>query len=187
MTDDTPTPTPNPTARLAGESARAHAAFLRFRDLGPGRSIVEAFRQTEGKPGAKQASGRWNAWSARYDWHGRAGAYDDHMERVRQRAREAEAARYAAEMERRRLQQIEDAWTDGEELRAKARTMLDWNLETERTEGDTVVRGPARWTMRDAALLLKLAAELKAAAVEAGTKSLGDMTDAEIEGTIAGR
>jgi hypothetical protein len=176
---------PSPLERLPGESPRAFAAFLAYRDLGPGRSVVEAYRQRESKAGAKQASGRWNAWAARFDWPDRVTAYDAHMERVRQRAREAEAAAYAGEMERRRLQQIEDAWADGEALRAKARALLDWPLTTERVEGDATIREPSRWAFRDVALMLRLAAELKAAAVAAGSRPPGEMTDAEIEGTLS--
>jgi hypothetical protein len=170
--------------RQPGESPAAFAAFLCYRDLGPGRSVVEAYRQRTGKGSAKQASGEWNAWAVRFGWAERAAAHDAHMEAIRQRAREAEAAAEAAKWERRRQEEVEAAWEAGESLRAKARAMLEFPVADEqvaRTEdGWTVtLRKPARWAFRDVGALLKIAAELKAAAVRAATQDISELSDTE--------
>jgi hypothetical protein len=54
---------------------------VHYRDLGPGRGVVEAYRQAKGKPSARQAAGTWNAWAARWHWAERGRAYDVHMDR----------------------------------------------------------------------------------------------------------
>jgi hypothetical protein len=48
---------PEPWERQTDESAAAYEAFRAFRDLGHGRSVCEAYRQSVGKVNAKQASG----------------------------------------------------------------------------------------------------------------------------------
>src|SRR2546429_3005733 len=79
--DGKPEETPEPH-----ESARAFAAFCRYRDLGPGRSVAAAWNAYQATKGAKgtidvvqqrsRPSGRWNFWSSKFHWVDRALAYD---------------------------------------------------------------------------------------------------------------
>jgi hypothetical protein len=84
--------------RQPDEPRLAFEAFLAYRNLGPERTVV-GYRQKEGKPGAKQASGRWNAWAGRFSWAFRADQWDAWLQQavngeLRRRAR-AEAERDA--------------------------------------------------------------------------------------------
>lgn len=76
--------------RREDETARAFDCFCVYRDLGPSRSIAEAYRQETGKEQAKQASGAWTGWYRAFDWKKRAEVYDAHLEERRRAEREAE-------------------------------------------------------------------------------------------------
>ena len=82
MTEPTPSERP-PWEQLPDEPGPAFLAFSAFRDLGPARTVVEAYRQSRGKPEAKQAPGTWNGWAKRFDWAARAHAFDAHLEAAR--------------------------------------------------------------------------------------------------------
>jgi hypothetical protein len=78
-----------PWEQLAGESAKAHAAFCLYRDLGPRRSLAEASRAYHGAaasgPAARRrrwASGQVRAWAERWHWSARAQAWDQELERL---------------------------------------------------------------------------------------------------------
>jgi hypothetical protein len=88
--------TPVPYERQPGESAKAYAAFTAFRDLGPGRSVLKAYRQETGKEPARQPSGTWIGWAARWHWHDRAEAWDAELDR-QNRAAQEEARRQMGE------------------------------------------------------------------------------------------
>ena len=86
-----------PGGRQPREGERAYAAFLAYRDLGPGRTH-EATRMRLGKaPGYLKPIERW---SAARDWRRRACAWDAHLQAERDKV----AAEEAAKWERRRLQ-----------------------------------------------------------------------------------
>jgi hypothetical protein len=67
--------------RLDGESSRAYAAFRVFRDGGPLRRVLDV----AGVVGAAPAT-VWR-WSARWDWIGRAAAWDDECRRLEDQRR----------------------------------------------------------------------------------------------------
>lgn len=70
---------PRPWDRREGESQQAYSAFLRFRDLGPSRMVVEAYRQEQrarGRRVAKEPHGRWFTWLRQHQWAARALAWD---------------------------------------------------------------------------------------------------------------
>ena len=74
--------------------ARFHA-FAHYRDLPSfDRSLIRAYNEHRArclqKPAARLTSGRWKTWSVEDDWLTRSSLYDGHLERVRQRALEAE-------------------------------------------------------------------------------------------------
>jgi hypothetical protein len=67
--------------RLQGESSRAYAAYCAYRDIGPGRSLDRAWKQSAKQESASaRRPGHWSAWSAKFDWSERAEAYDDSIE-----------------------------------------------------------------------------------------------------------
>jgi hypothetical protein len=68
-----------PWERWPNESAKAFAAFCAYRDLGPNRSLVSAYRLQKGCERAT-ISGCWSRWRKKYHWKDRAQAFD--QERV---------------------------------------------------------------------------------------------------------
>jgi len=71
--------------RQAGETDTAYQAFELFRRLGPDRTVQSAWEQYFFRPGTRRergtkgvspAPGYFKRWSARWDWHQRAGAWD---------------------------------------------------------------------------------------------------------------
>ncbi len=66
------TDTPHPWDRRAAESDPAFEAFAAYLDTG---SLRDAYRQQEGKDGAKHAPGRWTGWSTKHNWVSRRAAY----------------------------------------------------------------------------------------------------------------
>lgn len=78
-----------PFERLEVETAKQFRAFCTFRDMGPDRTIVGAFRIHMGKENQPQASAFFKEWAERFKWRLRAQAYDDHFERLALRKKEA--------------------------------------------------------------------------------------------------
>ena len=108
--------------RQSREGEAAYAAFLAYRDLGPGRTH-EAARKVLGKrPGYLKPIERW---SALRDWRERSCAWDDHLQSERDKV----AAEEAAKWERRRLQALEEGWQLCRSLRARLEQMLALPLE----------------------------------------------------------
>ncbi len=73
-----------------GESRQAFAAFVAFRDAGATRSITKV------AAGLSKSRGLMSRWSSRWNWHGRADAWDAHLEAEwvsEARAQRREAAR----------------------------------------------------------------------------------------------
>lgn len=62
--------------RDAGETDKAFAAFVAYRELGTGRSL-EKVGAKWGKTGGYQKV--LERWSSQYDWGKRVSAYDDHL------------------------------------------------------------------------------------------------------------
>ena len=165
-----------PWGRQPREGEEAYAAFLAYRDLGPSRTH-EATRKHLGKrPGYLKPIERW---SVLRHWRERSCAWDDHLQRERDRIAEEEAAKW----ERRRLQALEEGWQLCRSLRARLAQMLAFPLETpvvarsepaEETQEflaeavatpevakPTAVRGPSRWDYTTVARLSKLVVELE--------------------------
>ena len=77
------------------EPPRAYECFEHTRRLGLGRSILESYRQVTGKHQAKQVSGTWNGWIARWRWQERFAASD--ADDARERLRRMQVQREKAE------------------------------------------------------------------------------------------
>jgi hypothetical protein len=173
-TDTPPLPSeaPAPWERQPAESGRAYEAFCTYRDLGPGRSVVEAYRQSTGKTTATQASGGWNDWVKRFRWEPRARTYDAHLEATRQRAVAEATTAGAEEWIRRRETLHENNWAVACLLRQKAE-----ELARQAFEGSVV--DPAR--LRAAAAVAVQAAELGAGAVEGALSAAEEQQKAVLD------
>jgi hypothetical protein len=148
--------------------------------MGINRSI-ESMEGNRGEDGGHSRSTLFG-WSSRFGWVERCRAWDNHLQSERDRVFRAEARKW----ERRRIQALESAWLDAQGLRERARKMLAFPLSTQTVEskdGKTITTvKPARWTMGQAAMMLRLAAEIEAAIAAATAKDPADMTDAELIG-----
>jgi len=70
----------DPWKRQKGEGSKAYEAFLRYRDLGTGRSVRKAVGvQAVCKEGRRSYTHWWHKWSRRWHWRERAQAWDDHV------------------------------------------------------------------------------------------------------------
>lgn len=85
-------PLPDFEHPIGGESSRAFRAFVKYRNLGPVRSIdAVAANDAVATNNAKRksrASGVYNRWSSKHNWVERALAYDVYVEDARLRAHE---------------------------------------------------------------------------------------------------
>lgn len=108
--------------RQPGESSRAFAAFVAYRDLGPSRSIDSAWRaaqtkqaakkrQKGGRSAARRADGRFSAWCKKWRWVERAELWDADIDRQRQQA-EADARRRMAETQAKQAARLSAALAD---------------------------------------------------------------------------
>jgi hypothetical protein len=78
--------------RQPGESEEAYRAFCVFRDMGPDRELIGAYRSTRGTAGgpprdrARNTPGRWKTWAADHEWRRRALAWDNRRDAAATRA-----------------------------------------------------------------------------------------------------
>lgn len=72
------------TQRLPGESAKAYAAYLCYRDFGASRSL-EKVGQRLGK-----SVSLLSRWSTKFEWVARAAEWDQEQEKLREEARQVE-------------------------------------------------------------------------------------------------
>lgn len=87
-----------PWERQPGETGKAFAAFVLYRDQLDQRSLTNVARllhegMTGKRPKPESIRTQLGEWSARYDWVERADAYLDHLERRHREARETELDR----------------------------------------------------------------------------------------------
>jgi hypothetical protein len=87
--------------RLTTEPERAYRAFESFRNLPSGeRTLIEAYRGHVGNPSAAKPSDTWSGWSRQFAWRERAGAYDAHIDRLREKSMEKVIQQQAEEQAR---------------------------------------------------------------------------------------
>lgn len=96
--------------RQPGETAQAFAAARKYFQLGADRSLTGVACSVQKD---RSLAGRW---SREWRWVARAAAYDQHMARVEQEAREKECAAQAIRWEGRRDALRERAWDTAETL-----------------------------------------------------------------------
>jgi hypothetical protein len=59
-----------------GETRKQYEKFLVYRDLGPRRTLLEAYQIYEDKPAATTPTGTWYVLSEKQDWNSRAKLWD---------------------------------------------------------------------------------------------------------------
>lgn len=162
-----------PWHRRPGETGKAYSAFQAYCQLGAGRSHA-LLRHRLGC-----SMNHIQKFASRWDWKERARHWDGHVADAKLEATRQAEADHAAKWRKRRLESAEDAWETAQAVSRKAREMLNGNLYTQEVDkdGKTVVIEPAKWTMATAGQLLKLAAELRAAALIEATGEEDDGFD----------
>jgi len=149
-----------PWLKMNGEPNIWYERFSIFRRMGHTRSIIGALNKelaTKGEEKQGSIPGAWSKASKRWKWKERAEAWDDHQRAV-------DEARWL----KRRDELKQKEWELSEKLIDKAQQMLQFPLAATTREDKTVdgkvtsttVVKPTRWTMADAARILKTASEL---------------------------
>src|SRR4051812_32504561 len=108
-----------PWDRQPKEPGDAYHAFCAYRDMGPERNVVDAFRQTLGNPTANQANGTWTRWATQFQWRSRALQWDHHNTAVAQESIDAVTAEAARKWAQRLDARAEVDWQIAEDLTRK--------------------------------------------------------------------
>ncbi len=158
------TATSKPWERQKGETHKAFAAFLVYRDLGPDRTIKLA-----GKSIGRISDGydrMSEDWSAKYGWVARAASYDSHLDSIRV----AEAARHAVTWERRRLAALDRKWALGQRMMERAAEMLAFPIvEVEEDARGCAITKPSKWTQATAVAMASKGSDMALGASEEAT------------------
>ena len=159
-----------PWEPVKGESAGAYAAFTLYRELGPGRSVIDVFREMESM-GEKVTKDALYSWSNKYEWDDRVLKWEADVQNVRAQNELREAKRSVVRLQREKELRIQANLVCADQLRMKALLMLDYPLERcvkeekkEGPNGTTLIQKfiePNKWGMRDAAIMLRTAVELE--------------------------
>lgn len=124
--------------RREDETNTAYAAFCRYRDYGPERSILKVL-EAAGLTASR--GGIWGRWSKRYEWVRRAGEYDAHLDAIALAVREEEfrtRVRDHARLARKILEVVGERLDtfDPEEL--APHLVVDWVEKATRLERDAL-------------------------------------------------
>jgi hypothetical protein len=145
--------------RRDNEPSRAYAAFQVFRDIGVGRSLLEAYKrwrkEEDGAPegeaprlGVEKQDGiypasNWRRWREKWDWDKRATAWDDAQRKeVEDRKARARAAQWEAKQK-----QYEELQKRHYDRLIRVNDMIDGTLKSAQplsTGGDPIVLPKAR-------------------------------------------
>lgn len=171
-----------PWERRTDETDRAYAAFCVYRDLGPNRTVRDAYRQATGHPGATQASGNYSAWSKRFEWSRRASAWDDRIQQQRQATIEATVRRDAVVWAEGRDKAARGALENGELLLTAARTLARFPVaDRKEVKGDD---GTTLTVIEPLGQKLLLAAKVSALAYQMMRDAIdhaGTVAEAEVD------
>lgn len=150
--------------RQAGESPPAFRAFVEYRDLGHGRTLV-ATRQK-----LAQGSGynrHLREWSKRWCWAERASDWDHHRQKERERSTMGEEEMWG----RLRRRSIRKSWRLAGSLRDRVTELLAFPLTQEVQEVSkdgktfTTIIKPAGWNYSSLTSMAKLVVELESAII----------------------
>lgn len=159
--------------QMVGESREAYRAFTIFRDLGPGRTIIEAARIYSGNR-AHTGGSHIHRWAMRWEWERRANAWDAWLRTVYQTEVERRERDAAATWVERRKTIREQEYQLGQELIKRVYTMLQYPLVEEKLATETVtdpvsgleyatqvtILTPVRWTANTARLMIETASQV---------------------------
>ena len=151
--------------RQPNESPEAWAACAVYLELEPhNRSRYAVW----GRLGGGTSLAKIEKWSSEFRWVERSRIYDSKMANAHLEGRMAAQRRMAEKWEERRLEAAESNWDHAQRLADKAREMLAAPLYEQVEENGQIVVKPVGWAIRDAAALMKLAAELQGASIAEG-------------------
>lgn len=123
---------PEPWEQKTGESSKAYQAFCLYRDMGPTRTLLDAYKQAiehqrgrgQVDPNRRfQTSGQWAGYARRYDWEHRALAYDHRLSLAKLKGAEIAATEQGHLWQGRRDEHAERLWKVYLVLMAKAETV----------------------------------------------------------------
>jgi hypothetical protein len=173
-----------PWDRMTREGARSFAAFSKFLELGPDRTLKQTALET-GIPENKVRT-----LSAQWNWRDRALAWEDHLAEEQRKRAERVLTKDAEKWAYRRTKLREDEYSTAERLIARANQILDLPLvESTIVTEHRIVKGeaipvqitivkPIRVTQRDAGSLARDASHLLRMSAEMETSR--DRTDVNI-------
>lgn len=156
----------DPWEKMVGEPSIWFARFATYRQMEPEARSLEAVwraeleRADEAKRSkAKRPNSSWYAASDKWNWKGRAFAWDEH-----QRALDDQA--WAL----RRRQRRDAAWSIGERFLERARAMLEWPLEQRSIsrDGCRITVAPLDWRAADIPKFVQMWQSLTIAALGGG-------------------
>lgn len=167
-----------PWVRQPGETAKAFVAFCIYRDLGPGRSVIQAYQDYTGKPVSPPLKRNYfHRWVESMKWRERAALYDEYLEKLVRKAEEKALQNTAGKWAKRMQAQREEEWLLAEAMMKRAWEMLEHPLvkTVDHNDGSTTITMPADWKASDIALFLKTASSIARLAVgeDGGSVELG--------------
>ena len=165
--------------QLPEESSQAYRAARAYFEMGSGRTIAGVQEQLKGpseapvRPpvGPRKAPGTLKRWAKQFRWKERAQAFDQNLDAVGDRAREAERANQATVLEQRRAAVAEVEWRISQNLWLRLDEMLQFPIGEATTETrvsedgrtTTVIHHhpTTNWRPRDVAALARAASDLQ--------------------------
>lgn len=143
--------------RQPGESLKAFDAFVRFRDMGPRRLLRDVALELH------CSGANVRRWAARWFWHNRVAAFEEHLDREKQE-----------EMRRGRVEMAERQREEGQMLQSLA---MDGVAELKRRRDAGL---PLGMKPSEIAILAKYGAEMERTAVGEGVHASPGKVDVVI-------
>jgi hypothetical protein len=142
-------------APLPGESSKAFAAFVIYRDMGETRSVRAVGRVLDK---SRQTVGRW---SSEHHWPARIRSIAANISKTTEASETKLLTSKAGVWAERALEMREAQWAVSNLLMEKARAMLKWPLARTTTEDGKTIVHPSKWALGDAARMVDVACKLQ--------------------------
>lgn len=123
--------------RLPDESEPAFKAFCAYRDMGPDRVALEAYRTYCGRTTPVHLPRHWQEWMPRHRWRTRCLAYDHYKAEVERRGAERAIEKDAERWGALRTKWLDDSIRRAQKLGEKCDTLLAFPV----TETTALVEG----------------------------------------------
>lgn len=159
--------------RSSTETDKSWSAFIVFRDLGPSRTLIDAYRRVSSRPSVSKLTPMWYSWSSKFNWRDRANSYDSHIDNLR--LSEVESAVRAVAVAESEIVDDDIIWKNrrastrarmfdlGESMLIQAKEMMDYPVVQQKlvTADGTWIVMPAKWYDKQvAASIAKAGCEL---------------------------